>query len=133
MNTFEGMDPVPVHLASIGDNVGIGPPSSPRPRRRRMRPNTYTLTATNPTQRVFPPSDNRVEGWITAAVAASSPPIVFISTSQAGAAAQAGGAAQINGTDTTPFPVNTTDEVWISAASGFPVTVSVIAIYDEAV
>lgn len=120
----EAITPVPVHIASSAV-------PAPRKRRRRaLRTNTYTLTAAQPVQPVLPQADSRIEAWITSAVGAT-PPVIFMSTSQAGAQAQGGGAAQINGTDTTPFPVNTTDQVWVSAATGFPVTVSVVAIYEE--
>jgi hypothetical protein len=118
-------EPIPVHIMG----TDLPPCTVPRRKRRALRTNTYILTAANPVQPVLPQADNRVEAWITSAVGAS-PPVIFISTSQAGAQAQGGGAAQVNGTDTTPFPVNTTDQVWISAASGFPVTVSVVAIYE---
>lgn len=127
MSVITDMDLIPVHIASSDVPIGSG---GRRRVRRALRTNTYTLTAANATQAVLPQADNRVEAWITSAVGAS-PPVIFISTSQAGAQAQSGGAAQVNGTDTTPFPVNTTDQVWISAASGFPVTVSVVAIYEE--
>lgn len=244
---FDGMDPVPVHLASVGDGLALGAaaPSSAR-RRKALRVNTYTLTAAVPTQRILPHSANRLEGWITAAAAAASlsneqsltaptsfaelaavtvgpglynvqwtielsgtlatgtdnnnvrinttgplgaalttgifpavagvypqnpvtilvspgqtgiglqvannasagssytgsitvtplngtvPSVIFIGANQSNAAAQGGGSAMLPGTDVTPFPVNTTDEVWVSAATGFPVAVSVLAIYDEA-
>lgn len=120
--------PIPVHVASSSVPLGGGR----RRCRRALRTNTYTLTAAAPYAPVLPQADTRTEAWITAAIAAATPPVIFMSTSQAGAAAQGGGAAQINGTDTTPFPVNTTDQVWISAAAGFPVIVSVVAIYEEA-
>lgn len=122
----EAITPVPVHIAS--SDVGLA--ARPKRRRRALRTNTYTLTAAQPVQPVLPQADSRIEAWITSAVGAT-PPVIFMSTSQAGAQAQGGGAAQINGTDTTPFPVNTTDQVWVSAATGFPVTVSVVAIYQE--
>jgi hypothetical protein len=127
MTTFDGMDPIPVHVKSSDVDLGGTPPR----KRRALRTNTYTLTSANPTQQCFPKADTRLEGWITAAIAASSPPVVFIAPSQAGANAQGGGAAQINGLDTAPFPVNTTDAVWISAATGYPVTVSTVSIYEE--
>lgn len=120
--------PIHVHIASSDVPDGGGPR---RRCRRALRTNTYTLTAAQPVQPILPQADSRVEAWITSAIAASSPPVVFISTSQAGAAAQGGGAAQINGTDTMPFPCNTTDQVWLSAATGFPVTVSVVSVYEE--
>lgn len=56
---------------------------------------------------------------------------IWIADSQAGANAQGGGSAQIAGTDTTPFPVSTTDAVWASTGAGFPVVVSTVAIYEE--
>ena len=121
------IEPVHVHIAS--SDVPVTPPR-PKRKRKALSTNTYTLTSASPTQMVLPQADTRVEGWITSAVGAS-PPVIFIAPSQAGAAGQSGGAAQISGTDTTPFPVNTTDQVWASAATGFPVTVSVAAIYEE--
>jgi hypothetical protein len=128
--TITGDYPV-VRVHVSGSDVPMG--GAPAKRcRRPMKTNTFTLTAANPVQRVFPRSDTRVEGWVTGAVAASSPPIVYIAANQADANSQSGGAAQISGLDTTPFPVNTTDEVWISAPSvSLPVTVSTVAIYEE--
>jgi hypothetical protein len=128
MTTITGMDSVPVHIAS--SDIQLTPAAPGCRRRRALKTRTYTLTAASPVDMVLPQADTRTEAWITSAVGAS-PPVIFISPTQAGAQAQAGGAAQINGTDTTPFPVNTTDQVWISAAAGFPVTVSVVAIYEE--
>jgi hypothetical protein len=128
VNAYAGIDPIPVHIASSEISL---PGSGAKRKRRAMKANTYTLTTAIPYARALPWSEERVEGWITSAVAASSPPVVYIATTQAGAVAQGGGAAQVNGLDTTPFPVNTTDEVWISAASGFPVIVSVVGIYES--
>lgn len=128
MNPVAEMESIPMHLT--GSDVELAAPVRRKRRRRALRTNTYTLTAAQPTQPVMPQADTRIEGWITSAVGAT-PPVIYMSTSQAGAAAQGGGAAQINGADTTPFPVNTTDQVWLSAATGFPVTVSVVQIYEE--
>ena len=64
-------------------------------------------------------------------ILAAAAPVIFIATGQADANSQTGGAAQISGTDTTPFPVNTTAPVWVSAAAPFPVTVSVVQVYEE--
>lgn len=136
--TFDGMDPVPVHLAGVDPEAiaaaigGAAPRSSSPPRRRRaLRTNTYTLTAANPTQLLLPQSDNRLEAWVTSATEAS-PPVIYIAPNQAGAQAAGGGSAQIVGSDTTPVPLNTTDQVWVSALTGYPVTVSIWAIYDGA-
>lgn len=96
-------------------------------RRRSRKPaktNTFTLVTGNLTQMMLPQADTRIEAYITATSGAA-----FISTSQAGAAAQAGGATQIPANITVPYPVNTTDQMWVSAANG--VTVSVLAIYEE--
>lgn len=120
------VEPVHVHVANLHE---IAHPA-PRRKRRALKTNTFTLTSGNPTQRVMPQSDSRVEGWITSATGAT-PPTVFIAPNQADANSQGGGAAQISGTDTAPFPVNTTDAVYVSAASGFPVTVSVVQIFEE--
>ena len=119
-------EPIPVHIRG----TDVPPCPAPRRRRRALRTNTFTLTSATDAKQVLPQADTRTEAWITSATEAS-PPVIFMSTSQAGAAAQGGGAAQIVGTDTAPFPVNTTDAVWISAATGFPVTVSVVAIYES--
>lgn len=124
----EDYEPVRVHIASSD----LEPGPAPGPRRKAFKPNTFTLTAANPVQRVWPRSENRLEGWVTSAIAASSPPVIFIASSQADANAQGGGAAQVSGLDTTPFPVNTTDELWITAAAAsLPCVVSAVAIYDE--
>ena len=126
--TVADIESIPMHIT--GSDVPLSGGKSKRCR-RALRCNTYTLTAAQPVQPVLPQADTRVEAWITSAIAASSPPVIYMATSQAGAAAQGGGSAQINGADTTPFPVNTTDQVWLSAATGFPVSVSVVAIYEE--
>lgn len=118
------IEPVSVHIASSSVQLH----AAPRRKRRAMKTNTYTLTASSPTVRLLPQSDSRLEGWITSVNGTT--PVVFIAGSQADAAGQGGGAAQVNGNDTTPVPVNTTDAVWVSASAGFPVTVSVIAIYE---
>jgi hypothetical protein len=119
---------VSVHVASAADGVMDGRAPAKR-KRRKLVTNTFTLTAANPTQRVFTRSANRVEGYLTSATEAS-PPVIYMGTSQADANSQGGGAAQVSGSDTGPVPVNTTDEVWISAATGYPVTVGVWAIYE---
>jgi hypothetical protein len=121
-------DPVRMHLVSTDVDLG----QAPGPKRKALKTNTFTLTAANPVQRVMPRSDNRLEAWVTSAIAASSPPVIYIAASQADANALGGGAAQVSGLDTSPFPVNTTDEVWISAAAAsLPCVVSVVATYDE--
>ena len=95
-----------------------------RRRRKPAKTNTFTLVTGALTQLMLPQADNRVEAWITATSGAA-----FISTSHAGAAAQAGGATQIPANITVPYPVSTTDQIWVSAANG--VTVSVLAIYED--
>lgn len=121
---------VSVHLASASpgvlDDRGAAPPVR---KRRKMVTNTYTLTSTNATQRVMPRSANRVEGWVTAATEAT-PPAVYMATNQADAAQAGGGSAPIVGADTTPFPAHTTDEVWLSATTGYPVTIGVVQIFE---
>lgn len=128
---MENVPPIPVHVASIAPELAPGAASSPpRRKQRRLQTNTLYLTAAQPVQQAWPPSDERVYGAITSAIAASSPPVIFVGTSQADAQQQGGGAAQISGLDTAPFPLSTTDAVWISAAS-VPATVSVVAVYEQ--
>lgn len=118
----------PIRMRLVADDTSR---STAKRCRRALKANTFILTSTNPVQQVFPRSDNRVEGWITSAVGAAST-VIYIAGSQADANSQGGGSAQISGTDTMPFPVNTTDAVWISApAAGLPVTVSSVAIYED--
>lgn len=95
-----------------------------RRKRRAARTNTITLATGALTQPLLPQADNRTEAMITSTSGAA-----FISTSQAGAAAQAGGATQIPANITVPYPVNTTDAIWVSAANG--VAVGVLAIYEQ--
>jgi hypothetical protein len=125
---MENVPPIPVHVASIAD--GLSSASSPRRKQRRLQTNTLYLTAAQPVQQAWPPSDERVYGAVTSAIAASSPPIIFVATNQADAQQQGGGAAMVSGLDTSPFPLSTTDCVWISAAS-LPATVSVVAVYEQ--
>lgn len=124
---FDGMDPVPVHVASASVVLSSSPP---RRRRRALRTNTFTLTAALPYAQIMPQSDNRLEAWVTSATEAS-PPVIYLAGTQAGAQAAGGGAAQIVGSDTTPVPLNTTDAAWVYAATGYPVTVSVWSIYEK--
>jgi hypothetical protein len=125
---MENVPPIPVHVASI--DGGLMPGSAPAPRRKRLVTNTLFLTAAQPVQQAWPPSTERVYGAITSAIAASSPPVIFVGTNQADAQQQGGGAAQVSGLDTAPFPLPTTDAVWISAAT-LPATVSVVAVYEQ--
>lgn len=128
---FDGMDPVPIHLESVGAaaaaTIAAAPSSSARTR-KALRTNTFTLTAAQPYMRVLPESDERLEAWLTSATEAS-PPVLYMAPNQADAAAAGGGAAQIIGSETAPVPVNCTDPVWVYAATGYPVTVSVWATY----
>lgn len=116
-----------VHVHIVRSDVPMAA-GQPKRCRRALKTNTYTLANSTPVP-VMKQSDSRVEGWITSAVGAT-PPVIFIASNQADANSQGGGAAQISGTDTTPFPVHTTDAVWVSAATGFPVTVSVVQIFE---
>lgn len=118
---------LPVHIKGSDIPLGSGPPKR---KRRALRTNTYTLTAANPVQQILPQADTRTEAWMTSATEAS-PPVLYLSSSQSGAQAAGGGAAQVIGSDTAPVPVNTTDAAWVYAATGYPVTVSVWAIYTE--
>lgn len=127
---MEGVPPIPVHVASIADGLTPGSASTASPRRRRLVTNTLFLTALNPVQQAWPPSTERVYGAITSAIAASSPPVVFVAANAADAQQQGGGAAQVSGLDTAPFPLPTTDAVWVSAAT-LPATVSVVAVYEQ--
>lgn len=127
---MEGVSPIPVHVASIAGGLAPGAASSPRRKLRRLQTNTFFLTAANPVAQAWPPSDERVYGAVTSAIAASSPPVVFVASNMADAQQQGGGAAQISGLDTAPFELSTTDAVWISAAA-LPATVSVVHIYEQ--
>jgi hypothetical protein len=128
---MEGVPPIPVHVASVAAELGVSSAaSSQQRRRRRLVTNTLFLTTLNPVQQAWPESDKRLYGAVTSAIAASSPPVIFVATSQADAQQQGGGAAQVNGLDTSPFELPTTDAVWISAAT-LPATVSVVSVYDE--
>lgn len=118
---------LPVHIK--GSDVPLG--GAPKRRRRALRTNTYTLTASNPVQQVLPQADTRAEAWMTSATEAS-PPVLYLAPSQAAAKDVGGGAAQVIGSNTAPVPVNTTDAAWVYAATGYPVTVSILAIYEEA-
>jgi hypothetical protein len=122
--------PISVHIT--GSDIPLAGAPRKKRCRRAFKANTFTLTAANPVQRIFPQADTRVEGWITSAIAAANPPVIYIAGSQSDAQSLGGGAAQVNGTDTAPFPVNTTDAVWASAAAAsLPVTISAVAIYEE--
>lgn len=127
---MENVPPIPVHVASIAGHITAGAPGPAPRRKRRLVTNTLFLTAAQPVQQAWPPSDERVFGAVTSAIAPSSPPVVFVATSQADAQQQGGGAAQVSGLDTAPFPLSTTDAVWISAAT-LPATVSVVAVYEQ--
>jgi hypothetical protein len=127
---MENIPPIPVHVASIAAELTPSSTSAPRRKQRRLQTNTFYLTATDPVRQVWPPSDERVYGAITSAIAASSPPVIFVATNQADAQQQGGGAAEVSGLDTAPFELSTTDAVWVSAAA-LPATVSVVHIYEQ--
>lgn len=122
----ETYEPISVKLDPQSLSALAGKPARTR---RALKAGTITLTNSQP-QILMPQADSRVEAWITSATE-TTPPVIYVATSHAGAQAQGGGAAQIVGSDTTPIPMNTTDQVWVSAATGFPVTVSWWAIYEE--
>ena len=128
---MENVPPIPVHVASIAEGLTPSSASSASsPKRKRLVTNTLFLTAAQPVQQAWPPSTERVYAAITSAIAASSPQVIFVATRLAYAQQQGGGAAQVSGLDTAPFPLPTTDAVWVSAAS-LPATVSVVAIYEQ--
>jgi hypothetical protein len=116
-------EPIPVRLHP-GDLDALIAGQGKRRKRKAARTNTFTLMTGNLTQQMLPQANNRLAARITATSGAA-----YISTSQAGAAAQGGGTAQIPASITVPYPVDTTDAIWVSAANG--VTVSVLAIYEE--
>lgn len=132
--TGGGYQPVRVEVVNQQSGCDCG-----RRKRRSMVVRTFTLTAGGSgvgggtqTQQILPHSTSRVDAWITAAIAASSPPNIFVAKSEADAQQQSGAAAIVVGLDTAPFPINTTDEVWVSAATAsLPVTVSVLAYYEQ--
>ena len=115
---------VSVHLAS--SDVPIGNPAG---RERAVSFYTLVLTADDPVQQVLRPDPNRV----TARVQAGGANVVLTKTKGAGQNATADAAqATPHGmllpyTNTAPYPLDTTGEVWAAAAS-YPAQVAVSVI-----
>lgn len=141
--------PMPVHVVNQA-----APCSCNKRRRRSMVVRTFTLATGasgvgggTQTQQILPHSTSRVEAWITSitTTTAGSPapiPAMFIAKSESDAQQQSGATAILYGTNLAagvqtgspdvPFPLNTTDEVWVSApTAALPVVVSVIAFYEQ--
>lgn len=136
-DVVEGIGSIPVHVAS--SDVPLGGASSRRRCRYAARTRTFTLTALQPADVILPQSDTRTEAWF-AVWSATAVGTLFVSTSQAGAAAQAGGClsvpfqttASAAAIEPTWYPLNTTDQMWAAASSAaYPVTISVLSIYEE--
>lgn len=117
-------EPVHVHVANLHE---MATPPAPRRRRRALSTRSFTLTAADPVQEILPQADGRAEAWVI--FTAND---ITIATSKADAQAGGGAVATLTHLDAVPFPVNTTDAVYATAAAAtLPVTVSVVAIYEQ--
>lgn len=117
---------VPVHIRS--SDVHLGPPTErPAPQRKRKGASlrSFTLNANDPVQQILPLNLNRCEAWVQPITNA-----VTLYTSRADAQNAGNAGITIPAAGSLPFPVNTTDPVWATAAV-LPTTVSVWAIIEE--
>jgi hypothetical protein len=114
-------EPVLVHIA--GSSLPVDrPPATGKRRGASLR--SFTLTANDPVQPILPLNINRCEAWVQAL---TNPITVY--TSLADAKAGGNGGVTIPATNTVPYPMNTTDQIWATAAI-LPTTVSVTAIIE---
>lgn len=116
---------VPVHIASSDVPLHPAPAAAPARRRRGLAARSYTLTATDPVQQILPLNSGRVEAWVQPL---TNP--ITIGNSKADAAAGGNAVATLPAAGNVPFPMNTTDPVWATAAV-LPTTVSVWAIIED--
>ena len=116
------VEPARVHIA--GSDIPLAH-HAPARKRRGLSTRSFTLNSTDPVQQILPLALNRCE----ALVQPLTNPVTLYSSK---ADAQAGGNAGITipAAGSVPFPVNTTDPVWATAAV-LPTTVSVWAIIEE--
>jgi hypothetical protein len=115
-------EPVLVHIAGSDLPLTDHRPAPTR-KRRGVSLRSFTLTANDPVQQILPLNTNRCEAW---AQALTNPITVYGSRADA----QAGtGGITIPATNTVPYPLNTTDPIWATAAI-LPTTVSVTAIIE---
>lgn len=118
---------IPVHIASSDVKQGCGC----KRKRKSASFHTFILTANNPTQQILPPSTRRAEAWITAPDGATAVTL-FVSSTEAGAQQQSADSCPVPINQSVPFPLNTTDAVWASVATGsLPCTFGVAAYYEQ--
>lgn len=116
---------VPVHIASSDVHLAAAAPPPAARKRRGLSVRSFTLTTSDPVQEILPQNLNRCEAWISPA---TNP--ITIGSSKADALGGGGGVATVPAAGNVPWPVNTTDGVWATAAV-LPTTVSVLAIIEE--
>lgn len=119
---LECVEPVRVHLS--GSDIPLIDHPDPNPRRRGLSVRSFILTTNDPVQQILPLNVRRCQAWVQPA---TNP--ITIATSKANALAGGTAVGTIPATNTGPFPLHTTDEVWATAAS-LPTTVTVIAIIE---
>jgi hypothetical protein len=132
MSDVEQMPAIPVHLASAGPGVQLGGGHAPRPRpRRRPLFRTVVLTADNPYVQLFGIDENRLCAYVQAG---GNDAVLCSSKSQAQKPANISDAtlAAPDGTllpygNAAPYPLETTEEVWVAAAA-YPTQVTVTVI-----
>jgi hypothetical protein len=136
VSVIDSIEAIPVHISSSDVPVGG---SSKKRCRYAARTRTFTLSSQNTVDAILPQADTRTEAWF-AAWSPAAAGTLFMSPSQANAAQQAGGCIAVPFLTTTGgvaieptwYPLNTTDQMWASASSGaYPVTISVLSIYEE--
>lgn len=115
------VEPLKVHLA--GSDIPIVH-QQPGKVRHGASLRTFTFTASDPVQQILPLHKNRCEANLQAFTND-----VTVYTSRADAQAGGGGGVTIPATNTVPYPLNTTDEVWATAAV-LPTRLSVSAIIE---
>lgn len=98
---------------------------APVRKRKGVSIRSFTLSSSDPVQQILPLNNNRCEAWI---VPLTNPITVY--SSLADAKGGGNGGATLPAAGSVPFPMNTTDPVWATAAV-LPTTVSVWAIIEE--
>ena len=123
---IEKINPIPIHVASVGPGVSLGTPGQKLKTERRSAFYTITLTAANDAEQILPASDDRDIAWVQ--------PLddnAVISDNMSSAA---------NGTGTTipkgnnqPYPVQHSGAVYVSVPvmAGATSRITVAAVYCE--
>jgi hypothetical protein len=117
----EALQPVPIHLASIGPNVKLGGGGK---KERRTAFYTITLTQINDPEQLLPASDEREIAWIQ-------PLDDNVNISDNGSSAVAGSGTIVPKGNNQPYPVQHSGAVYVSVPvlAGASSRITVTAVY----